>query len=218
MWRKGFSGEDTTLELIGKMVEDNTSGLSKELRIKVQKSISRIYLFNFFTFSNQDIETIEYGWRLVNLINGRAVGVFSCLLAFFIPWLFVFYDFATSYMSTLPEISLVFEELLKALIPYYVLLIIFIFILASRISHLKKILNRHNQGIIVSELDKLDELVWGYVALNTIQLVENSLALKKKPIPSARKLLDEGYTELKAKQWKKAIRKANESYQTISAT
>ena len=218
VWRKGFSGEGSTLELIGKMVDRKTEELNEELKTKVRDSISRIYLFNFFTFSSQDIETIEYSWRLVNLINGRAVGIFSCILASLVPWLFVLYDQATLYVSTLPKISLVLEELLRALVPYYALLVIFVFVLASKISHLKKILDRHNQSIIISGLDKLDDLVWGHVALNTLRLVEKLLASKEKAIPSGHELLDKVYAELKAKHWKKATMKANELYQTISAT
>jgi hypothetical protein len=217
VWRKGFSGEDSNLKFIGKMVDEKTSELSEELRKKVRDSISRIHLFNLFSFRSQDTETIEYGWRLVNLINGRAVAVFSCLFAFFIPWLFIGYDYATSYVPTLPKISLVLEEVLRALIPYYALLIIFVLVLASRISHIKKILSRYNQGIIISKLDVLDELVSGYVAFNTVQLVETELLSKKKETPSSRKLLDETHVELKAKHWKEAILKAKELYQIISA-
>jgi len=217
VWRKGFSGEDSNLKFIGKMVDEKTSELSEELRKKVRDSISRIHLFNLFSFRSQDTETIEYGWRLVNLINGRAVAVFSCFFAFFIPWLFIGYDYATSYVPTLPKISLVLEEVLRALIPYYALLIIFVLVLASRISHIKKILSRYNQGIIISKLDVLDELVSGYVAFNTVQLVETVLLSKKKETPSSRKLLDETYVELKAKHWKEAILKAKELYQIISA-
>ena len=218
VWTKGFSAEDSSFELIGKMIDEKTLELGEELRTKVRESISRTYLFNFFTFSSQDTETIEYSWRLVNLINGRAVGIFSCLLGLFIPWLLVLYDYATSYISTLPKISLVLEELLQVVVLYYALLIIFIFILALKISHLKTILNRHNQGIIVSKLDKLDELIWGYVALNTVQAVDDLLVSKKKATPSVCKSLDEGYGELKAKHWKKAMSKANEIYENILAT
>jgi len=217
VWRKGFSGEDSNLKLIGKMVDEKASELGEELSKKVRDSISRIHLFNFFSFRSQNIETIEYSWRLVNLINGRAVAVFSCLFAFFIPWFFMGYSCATSYITTLPKISLVLEEVLRALIPYYALLIVFVSILASRISHIKQILSRHNQGIIISGIDILDELVLQYVALNAVLLVENELLSKKKETPSNRKLLNEAYEELKAKRWKEVVVKAKELYQSISA-
>ena len=105
VWRKGFSGEQSTMKLIGKIIDDKTSELNEQMRKEVRDSIRRTQLFNFFAFKTQNTETIEYDWRLVNLINGRAVAVFSCLFAFLIPWFYIGYFYITPYIPTLPKIS-----------------------------------------------------------------------------------------------------------------
>lgn len=179
-WEKWFGGGDTNLQLIDQLIREKTSVLSDRFGNSVRESISPRYLLNFLIFSEESPETIDYSWRLINLVNGRAVGIFVAILSCFIPLGYYMISLIQK-LLTRSSLDITLDYIPTKLLckygllmfAYYVLLGVFILVLKRKIRHIKESLINFNQGAIVSHQKKLNELVSGYVASNAVSKVSD---------------------------------------------
>lgn len=221
-WEKWFGGGDTNLQLINQMIEEKTSVLSDSFGKSVRESISPRYVLNFLIFSEETPETIDYSWRLINLVNGRAVGIFATILSCFIPPLYFLINLIQK-LLTFSSVDIILDQIPTGLLykycllilAYYALLGVFILVLKRKIQHIKESLINFNQGAIVSHQKKLDELVSGYVAFNAASKVSKLLA-SKKITGATHDLLRKTQQDLNEEKWDTAIKQAEELYKIAS--
>lgn len=84
---KFFSVHEPCKELFKSYISKALGVLDPELveKIEEREEISWLHIHMFRLHEQENQEVIDYSWRLINLINARGVGAFTCILALFIP-------------------------------------------------------------------------------------------------------------------------------------
>jgi hypothetical protein len=196
-------------------ISRDLESLDANLAGNVRESIpeTHILIFNMHKGSNE--ETIDYSWRLVNLINARGVSIFACFLALFIPAVYGLCLYVSS--QNFPVLASLAFPTLRQIIPfltYYALIAVAVFILWSGISRIKQNLADFNTGMLISERSRLEQFVKAFSAFKTVSIVEELLSKEKKHTDVAQKLIDEAYQCLKDEEWEKALQNASEAYKS----
>ena len=194
---------------ISKVLETLNEDLREELDKK--KEISWLHMHTFRLHDQENQELVDYSWRLINLINARGVGAFTCIIALFIPIGYLIYQYAYSAFLKLPMPAIPGYETIVLVILYYASTIIFIAILIKGIPRIKKHLSDFNLDVLISKGQDLDQFVLGYVSAKVVCYVKYGL-MERKYNEKAGKLIDDAFEHLRKREWRESLKKADDAY------
>ena len=166
--------------------------------IEKSKDISWLHLHTYQLHQKGKPETIDYSWRLINLINARGVAAFTCIMALMIPVVYVAYYYVHAIYFSLPLPALPNIDGIAMGVLYIVSIITFTAILLSGISRIKKHLSDFNLGNALSETGELKEFILAYAATKVACKVKEA-ALKKKNL-EAINLMESAFGAAKEKE------------------
>lgn len=220
--RKGGLGvRDQCVELVAEFVDSHTKKMNQQMAEDVKKNTSSVHIINLFVNESGDQGLIDYSWRLINLINARGVGIFSCVVGVFVPivygiWLYSAQGFPN--VSAIPTLTLLQNSLVVA--AYYILVVVFAYVLASGIPRIKRHLSDFNLSAVVSERYDIDKFVLAKVAIESVCIARNVVERRTSNDDIRKKtcaLVTEAVENLRKREWEKAIEIASEIYSATVA-
>jgi len=183
--------------------------LVKELDEK--KVISWLHIHTFRLHEEEKEGIIDYSWRLINLINARGVGAFTCILAIFVPVGYVIFQYIYAYVQKLPLPEMPGAETIILILLYYASIVVFTTVLLSGIPRIKKHLSDINLEVIISKGKDLEEFVLAYVSVKIVCVVKDILS-RTRHDEDADRSIEKAFAYLRDRQWKEALEKAAEAY------
>ncbi len=220
--QKGRLGvRDQCVELVAEFVDSHTKKMNQQMAEDVKKNTSSVHIINLFVNESGDQGLIDYSWRLINLINARGVGIFSCVVGVFVPivygiWLYSAQGFPN--VSAIPTLTLLQNSLVVA--AYYILVVVFAYVLASGIPRIKRHLSDFNLSAVVSERYDIDKFVLAKVAIESVCIARNVVERRTSNDDIRKKtcaLVTEAVENLRKREWEKAIEIASEIYSATVA-
>ena len=184
--------------------------LAKE--VKERKDISWLHMHIFRLHEQEKTQVVDYSWRLINLINARGVGAFTCVLALFIPVGYMIFLFVSSLIQRLPLPRLPNYEVVTMVILYYVSIAVFIYVLLNGIPRIKRHLSDLNLEVLISKSENMEKFILAFVSVKVVSAVKEILQKEKKYGEDSKKLIEKAFQNLRKKEWKEALEKASEAY------
>jgi len=210
IWRVWYSVSEPALDIIEQLLEGYLNEINDDdLRNKIRNNITRRYILNYFEHNNLKSDSIDYVWRLINLINSRGVGMFTCLIASIIPILYISIYLLSSYLLFLPKIVLNWPLFLRNMGAYYFFIFIFIIIFNSKLKHIKNILSDYSLGVVILNIQEIDDIILRYLTYYSVNEIKKIYEMQKNESLKS-KLLKDTYTLIKRKEWKASYDKAIE--------
>jgi len=204
--------QDLSSQLVERILEEKMGLLEDELAKRVKETTSKRHILLFFIHSTQKQDIIDYRWKLINLVNGRGIGMFSSCFGACVPLLYVIWVFSLSPTCDVFTTGIVtLPRVLLRLLLYYAVIVICWIVLSSGIPRIRRILADWDIGIVVSCLENIDKLVLKYLGLNAISEVDKIVSKLEKR-DDLQKLVDEAYTCLREERWEESIKKASHAY------
>jgi hypothetical protein len=177
-----------------------------------KKELSWLHIHTFRLHEQKTDDVVDYSWRLINLINARGVGAFTCILALFIPLFYVVFLFISAAInnSTLPELPN--NDTTTMVITYYIAITVFTIVLLHGITRIKRHLADFNLGLIVSETEGLPQFILAYVSAKAVCCVKEVLSKQKKSDMTFQELVGKAFEHLRNREWKEALKVAGKAY------
>lgn len=212
VWRKWHIVSEPALDIIERLILEQLSEIDDDkLKEEIVNQISRRYVLNFFEHNNLPEDSIDYIWRLINIINSRGVGIFSCLVASTIPIIYVIIHLLSGYLEFLPSLISQWPVFMRNMGVYYFVIIILLIIFNSRLAHIKRILSDFSLGTVLSKINIVETIVSSYISFNTIDVLVKRLE-QSKDDNKKNQLIEETSPLLIRGDWKSAYKTAIEIY------
>jgi hypothetical protein len=180
--------------------------------IEKHKDISWLHIHIFRLHEQENMDVIDYSWRLINLINARGVGAFTCVLALFVPVSYVMFLYASAILLGLPLPGLPNYETTVMAILYYISIAVFIFVLIRGIPRIKKHLSDLNLEVLISKSENLEQFILAYVSVKVVCRVKDILSKEEKSDENSKKLIEKAFENLRKREWKDALETASKAY------
>jgi len=216
IWKEWYRVLDPYYQFFERYLSQNLKIIDETLAKDVKETMPPTHILLFHMHGKCSTETVDYSWRLVNLINARGVGIFSCILAIFVPLIYGLYLYVSSpNFPVFPNFGSLTSNHVIVLLAYYALIGIFAYVLASGVSGIKENLADLNTGILVSERSDLEQLIKAFSATKTVCFVNDILSKEKKRIGISQELIEKSFKNLENKDWEKALQNASEAYKNM---
>lgn len=201
-------------ELFKSYISEVLSMLDPELvrEVEKRKEISWLHMHMFRLHEQENTAVIDYNWRLINLINARGVGAFTCILALFIPVSYAVYLYVSALILGLPLPQFPDYKAIVMIILYYISIVVFIFVLIRGISRIKRHLSDLNLEVLISKSENLEQLILAYASVKVVCIVKDMLLKARKHDKNSKKLIEKALEDLRKREWKDALEKASEVY------
>ena len=195
---------------ISEVLQETNPKLVKYMEDK--KELSWLHIHTLRLHEQETDDVIDYSWRLINLINARGVGAFTCILALFIPPIYLTFlcISAVIHKAALPVLPN--ADTIIMVITYYIAITAFIAVLLHGIPRIKKHLSDFNLGISVSKREELPQFILAYVSAKVVCSVSGILSEQKKGDKNFQELIDKAFEYLRNGKWKEALEVAGKSY------
>lgn len=184
----------------------------KLVKYMEEKELSWLHIHALRLHEQETDDVIDYSWRLINLINARGVGAFTCILAFFIPlfYLTFFFISAVVHKSALPVLPNADTTIM--VITYFIAITAFMTVLLHGVPRIKKHLSDLNLGISVSKRKELPEFILAYVSAKVVCSVKGIVSEQKKDDKNFQELIGKAFEHLRNGKWKEALEVAGKAY------
>lgn len=209
-----FKVQEPCKELIESYISEVLKAANPNLvkYMEDKKELSWLHIHTLRLHEQETDDVIDYSWRLINLINARGVGAFTCILALFIPLFYLMFLFisAVIHESALP--GLPNADITIMLITYYIAVIAFTIVLLHGITRIKRHLSDFNLGVSVSKREELPQFVLAYVSAKVVCCVKEILSEQKKSDRNFQELIGKAFEHLRNSKWKEALEVAGKAY------
>jgi hypothetical protein len=209
-----FKVHEPSKELIKSHISEVLRAINPELvtYLEEKKELSWLHIHTLYLHEQETSDVIDYSWRLINLINARGVGGFTCILAFFIPpfylaFLCISAAIHKSTMQVLPN-----TDTTIMVITYYAAITAFMIVLLHGVPRIKKHLSDFNLGISVSKRKELPEFILAYVSAKVVCSVKGIVLEQKKGDKNFQEAIGKAFENLRNGKWKEALEVAGKAY------
>jgi hypothetical protein len=195
---------------ISEVLQATNPNLVKYMEDK--RELSWLHIHTLRLHEQETDNVIDYSWRLINLINARGVGAFTCILAFFMPPFYLTFlcISAVIHKSALPVLPNADTTIM--VITYYIAITAFMTVLLHGVPRIKKHLSDFNLGISVSKRKELPEFILAYVSAKVVCSVKGIVSEQKKGDKNFQELIGKAFEHLRNGKWKEALEVAGKAY------